>query len=87
MEDFMIHIYLIVDNFLKTVGRIRKGGFQPKLTDSEVITMEIVGEYLGLGKDKRIYDYFKSQWLEWFPKLGDRTTFTRQCANLWQVKE
>lgn len=87
LEDFMIHIYLIVDNFLKTVGRIRKGGFQPKLTDAEVITMEIVGEYLGLGKDKRIYDYFKRQWLTWFPKLGDRTTFTRQCANLWQVKE
>jgi len=49
--------------------------------------MEIVCEYLGLGKDKRIYDYFKRQWLAWFPKLGDRTTFTRQCANLWHVKE
>lgn len=87
LEDFMIHIYLIVDNFLKTIGRIRKGGFNPKLTDSEVITMEIVGEYLGLGKDKRIYDYFKRQWLAWFPNLGARTTFTRQCANLWKVKE
>ena len=49
LEDFMIHIYLIVDNFLKTAVRIRKGGFEPKLTDAEVITMEIVGEYLGLG--------------------------------------
>jgi hypothetical protein len=77
---------LIVDNFLKTAGRIRKGDFELKLTDSEVITMEIVGEYLGLGKDKRIYDYFKRQWLARFPKLGDRTTFTRQCANLCQVK-
>ena len=87
LEDFMLHIYLIADNFLKTVGRFAKEGFKPKLKDSEAMTMEIVGEYLGLEKDKRIYDYFKRQWLAWFPKLEDRTTFTRQCANLWQVKE
>lgn len=49
--------------------------------------MEIVGEYLGLGKGKRIYDYFKCQCLVWFPKLGDRITFTWQCTSLWQVKE
>ena len=69
LEDFIIHIYLIVEDFLQGCGQIRRGGRAPKLSDSEVITMEIVGEYLGLGYEKRIYDYFKTHWLTWFPAL------------------
>lgn len=48
--------------------------------------MEIVGEFLGYGSDKGIYDYFRIHWLTWFPKIGCRTAFTRQLANLWNVK-
>ncbi|MDR0553062.1 MAG: IS982 family transposase [Holosporales bacterium] len=51
------------------------------------MTMEIVGEFLGFGSDKAIYEYFKNHWLAWFPRLGCRTTFTRQCANLSFIKE
>ena len=39
----------------------------PKLSDSEVITMEIVREFLGLNHDKQIWKYFSIHWLEWFP--------------------
>jgi hypothetical protein len=66
---------------------IRKGGFHPALFDSEVITMEIVGEFLGIDTDKGIWMYFKNNWLELFPKLRDRTTFARQAANLHIVKQ
>jgi hypothetical protein len=57
------------------------------LTDSEVITMGLVGEFLGLGDDKGIWEYFKRHWLAWFPALGHRTTFTRQSANLWVLTQ
>lgn len=87
LEDFIIHTYLIIDNFGQKLGRLRQRGPLPKLTDAEVITMEIVGEYLGLGSDKRIFEYFQTHWQEWFPHLKHRTVFTRQCANLWKVKE
>lgn len=87
LETFIIQIYVIVDDFLKEQAPLRKGGYPPKLTDAEVITMELVGEFMGCGKDKAIYRYFKTHWLTWFPKLGTRTTFTRQAANLWKVKE
>jgi hypothetical protein len=48
--------------------------------------MEIVGEFLGRGSDKEIYDYFRTHWLAWFPRLGCRTAFIRQLANLWAIK-
>ena len=69
--------------------RIRQRGPDPKLYDSEVLTVEIVGEFLGIDTDKGIYLFFKRHYGEWFPALGEvhRTTFARQSANLSKVKE
>jgi Transposase DDE domain len=86
LEDFIIKTYMIVDDFLEKFPTLRSRGPSTHLTDAEVITMEIVGEFLGRGSDKEIYDYFRTHWLSWFPKIGCRTAFTRQLANLWGVK-
>ena len=68
---------------------IRGRGPAPKLSHAEVLTIEIVGEFLGIDTDKAIYSYFRRHYAEWFPALGEvhRTTFARQAANLWKVKE
>src|ERR671910_503577 len=60
-----------------------------KLSDAEVLTIEVVGEFLGIDTDKGIYCYFRRHYGEWFPALKGvhRTTFCRQAANLWVVKE
>jgi hypothetical protein len=51
--------------------------------------MEIVAEFLGIDTDKGIYTYFRRHYAHYFPKVREihRTTFTRQAANLWKVKE
>jgi hypothetical protein len=61
----------------------------PKLTDREVMTMAIVGTYLGLSQDQEIFDYFRRHYTQFFPEMARvaRTTFVRQAANLWAVKE
>jgi hypothetical protein len=87
IDDLIIEVYIRVDDFLKQLEPLRKRGFPPKLSDAEVITMEVVGEILGFGSDKAIHNYFKNHWTDWFPHIGCRTTFTRQCANLFRVKE
>ena len=56
------------------------------LSDSEVLTMEIVTEYQGIETDVGIWKYFRKHWKDWFPALKSRTTFVRQAANLWQYK-
>ncbi|MBI4641783.1 MAG: hypothetical protein HY731_13890 [Candidatus Tectomicrobia bacterium] len=51
------------------------------------MTIVIVGEYLGLERDKAIFEYFYKHYRAWFPALRDRTLLVRQWANLWQVKQ
>jgi hypothetical protein len=67
--------------------RLRKRGPAPTVSDGEVLTIEIVGEFLGFDQDKMIFWFFKNHYLDWFPGLGDihRTTFVRQAANLWKT--
>lgn len=89
LETFIVTVYCLVDDFMKQNfqdRKLRQRGFEPKLSDAEVLTMEIVGEYVGQETDKGIYQYFKRHWSHWFPDLPDRSNFLRQAANLWAVK-
>jgi len=90
LSTFIIGVFCLVDDRIGGRQRsYRRRGPSPKLSDSEVMTMEIVGEFLGIDTDKGIYLYFKRHYSEWFPALSGvhRTTFARQAANLWKVKE
>ena len=88
LSTFIVAVFCLVDDRLKG-ERIRRRGPAPKLSDAEVLTIEIVGEFLGLGTDEAIFRYFRRHYGEWFPAIGElhRTTFLRQSANLWKVKE
>lgn len=86
--DFIITVFCLIDDEYKKISTpLRRGGFAPALSDSEIMTMEIVGEYLGIETDKGLWSYFKEHWYDLFPKIGDRTTFVRQAANLHKVKQ
>ena len=39
---------------------LRQGGFAPKLSDCELICMEIVGEFLGMDTDKKNLAIFQT---------------------------
>ena len=89
-DTFIITVYCLVDEHYAAVTaqhQVRRGGFAPALSDSEVITMEICGEYFKLDKDKDLFAYFRDHYRHFFPALGDRPSFVRQAANLWLVKE
>jgi len=88
-DSFIITVYCLVCEHYQAIIQdrpLRHGGFLPALTDEEVITIEICGEYFKCGTDKDIFDYFQSHYQDWFPRLTDRTVFVRQAANLWWVK-
>ena len=90
VEDFIIWVYCWVDKNLKEQSgeqTLRQRGFQPALSDAEVITMEIVGEFKGIDTNYGLWRYFKHHWKSWFPKLGSRSQFAKQATNLWRVKQ
>ena len=88
ITTFMSAVYCVVDDFLAD-KRVRQRGPQPTLRDSEVLTMEVVGEFLGIETESNIFTHFCRYYIDWFPGLQQitRTTFTRQAANLWKVKQ
>lgn len=90
VEEFIIRTFCLIDDELKAVvggATLRGRGFAPKLSDAEVLTIEVAGEILGNNSDAEIWAYFRRHWLSLFPALGSRTTFTRQAANLWALKQ
>ena len=90
-QDFLLEVFCFVDDELQalTLGRLRARGPQPALADSEVIAIELVGEFWGLDTDKALFRHFRCYHRGEFPALAhvSRTTFARQAANLWWVGE
>jgi hypothetical protein len=91
LDDFSIAVFCLVDEAIPRASggrRLRQRGPRPVLADSEVVTMEVVGIYLGLEQDSALFGYFRRHYAHFFPGLRmlHRTTFVRQAANLWRPK-
>ncbi len=55
LDTFMITVFCCIDDILESLyqGRpLRQRGPKPALCDAEVLTMEVVGEYLGSVKTR-----------------------------------
>jgi hypothetical protein len=89
LGTFIIAVFCLIDDRLKDLGRLRARGPAPTLCDSEVLPIEVVGEFLGLDEDTELFAYFRRHYTHFFPNLlrVHRTTFSRQAANLWKAKE
>ena len=65
LESFTIAVYCRIDEVLQEMHadpdwrKVRTRGPAPVLADSEVLTMEVVGEFLGMDHDVAIYHYFR----------------------------
>jgi hypothetical protein len=92
LETFIVAVFCLVDDFVRDLcrgWRLRQRGPAPALADSEVLTIEAVGEFLGLDTDRALHAHFRRHFGHLFPGLRrvHRTTFLRQAANLWAVKQ
>jgi hypothetical protein len=91
LDDYMLTVFCLVDDQLSALhlNHLRQRGFAPRLYDREVLTIELVGEFLGFDQDAQLFWYFRRHHAEAFPRLRQvhRTTFLRQAANLWAVKQ
>ncbi len=68
ITTFMIAVYCLIEDNL-TGRRLRRRGPQPSLPDSEVLTIEVVGEFLGLDTESNIFAHFCRYYADWFPGL------------------
>jgi hypothetical protein len=89
LNTFIVSVFCLIDDRIKDLGRLRGRGPTPTLCASEVLTIEVVGEFLGIDEDTELFAYFRRHYAHFFPNLRrvHRTTFARQAASLWKLKE
>jgi Transposase DDE domain len=90
-QEYLLVLFCLIDDELQALrlGRLRRRGPAPTLSDSEVITIELAGEALGRDCDRDVFRFFRRYHTAEFPALAwvHRTTFARQAANLFRVKQ
>ena len=89
LKDFFLVCYVIIDDIYKRIIpeeiKFRRNYTQAKLSDSEIITLAIVGEIHGTSSEKSWINYVKKNFKELFPDLCHRTRFNRTRRNLESV--
>jgi hypothetical protein len=88
-DTFIMTVYCLVEEHYRPLTAacpIRHGGFVPQVSDVEVITMVIGGEFFKLSKDTALFASFRAHDRSCFPALMARTLFVRPAANLWQLQ-
>ena len=90
-QDTLLEVFCLVDDQLQALdlGTLRRRGPKPALSDSEVISLELVGALWKLDAVKDLFRFFRLYHRREFPALAglSRTTFARQAGNLWRVKQ
>ena len=89
LTDLFTSIFVIIDDIYNEIIPIsiknRRNIKDSKLSDSEIITISIVGELLTIDSEKSFFSLLKREYKALFPRLGDRTRFNRTKRNLHSV--
>lgn len=88
LEMVFTIVYTLVDDLYPQVvpeGVAHRRGPQPELSDSEVITISLVGEMLCDSETAWVH-FVARNYAALFPHLNERSRFHRRSKDLWQVK-
>lgn len=90
-EDFILLVYTIIDDlyqqFVPACVSQRRNVDMAKMSDSEIITLGICGELIGMDSENAWYSFVKRNYRHLFPRLCCRTRFNRTRRALLQVTE
>lgn len=85
IAELLLVIYVIVDDWYLAQGRnIFKGkpGKKPRFSDSEVITLMLVQDFIPYPGENQFVGYIKANYFDLFPKLITQSQFNRRARNL-----
>lgn len=90
-EDFILLVYTVIDDLYQQSAPVcvsrRRNIHTAKMSDSEIITLGICGELIGIDSEKAWYSFVKRNYRHLFPNLCCRTRFNRTRRSLLQVTE
>jgi len=84
-DDFCLWMYVIVDDIWLEIAPIfKRPGPQPECSDSELITMVLVGECRGWDVETEMLSYWREH-RDLFPHIPSQSRFNRRRRNLMQA--
>ena len=91
LEDFILVVFVFIDDLYHAYAPAsvtqRRNVEQAKLSDSEIITISICGELVGVDSEKAWFSFVKRNYRHLFPKLCSRSRFNRTRRALLSVTE
>ncbi len=85
MIDLFTIIFVLVDDWYKSEGHklLRgKAGAKPEFTDSEMITLMLVQEFIPFPSETQYVGFIRANYLALFPKLVDQSQYNRRARSL-----
>jgi hypothetical protein len=85
VEHELIELYLLVCHLYDNQPVLkyqRLSNFKPRCTDEELVTMYLFGHLQGHHQQRRIYNYLRRHWAQWFPHLPSYQAFNRRLNEL-----
>lgn len=91
LEDLFTIVFVIIDDLYQKYAPVqvktRRNVSQSSISDSEIITISLVGEMLGVDSENSWYSFVKNNFLYLFPLLCSRSRFHRRRNCLHQTTD
>jgi hypothetical protein len=84
LDTFLVALYVVVDDLYRAVAaphKPRRRGHRPELSDSEVLTLLIVGQWQGK-RERDVLRHAAREWRAYFPRLLHPSAFNRRARDL-----
>lgn len=89
LKDFFTVSFVLIDDVYNEIIpnsiKNRRNISESKLSDSEIITISLVGEALTIDSEKAWFYFVKKNYKDLFPDICDRTRFNRTKRNLYKI--
>ena len=85
ISDILTIIFVLVDDWYQSYGYTYltgKAGAKPVFTDSEVITLMLVQDYIPYPSETQFIGFIRANYLGLFPNLLDQSQFNRRARAL-----
>ena len=91
LKEVMTIIFVIVDDLYTEITptsiKNRKNKEKAKMSDSEILTIALTGESMGIDSETAWYSFVKKNYSDLFPTMCDRTRYNRTRRDLAKVTE
>lgn len=89
LKDFFTVVFVLIDDVYNEIIpssiKNRRNLSDSKLSDSEIISISLVGEAITVDSEKAWFYFVKKNFKDLFPNICDRTRFNRTKRNLYIV--